>query len=57
MPVKRIDFREWRPHPWHGLEAGRELPVCVNAYIEITPFHLELDQLARQMRERLENAI
>ena len=28
---------EWRPHPWHGLEAGRELPLWVNAYIEITP--------------------
>jgi inorganic pyrophosphatase len=29
---------DWRPHPWHGLEAGRELPFWVNAYIEITPF-------------------
>jgi len=31
-------FSEWRPHPWHGLEAGREPPRFVNAYIEITPF-------------------
>ena len=31
---------EWRPHPWHGLEAGRELPLWVNAYIEITPYDL-----------------
>ena len=22
-------FAEWRPHPWHGLEAGRELPLWV----------------------------
>ena len=36
----RPDFHEWRPHPWHGLEAGRELPLSVNAYIEITPFDL-----------------
>ena len=31
---------EWRPHPWHGLQAGRELPLWVNAYIEITPYDL-----------------
>ena len=36
----RPDFHEWRPHPWHGLEAGRQLPLSVNAYIEITPFDL-----------------
>src|SRR5688500_7918189 len=34
------EFSQWRPHPWHGLEAGRELPLRVNAYIEITPFDL-----------------
>jgi inorganic pyrophosphatase len=34
------DFAQWRPHPWHGLEAGREPPHFVNAYIEITPFDL-----------------
>jgi len=38
--MKRPHFAEWRPHPWHGLEAGRELPLWVNAYIEITPFDL-----------------
>jgi inorganic pyrophosphatase len=38
--AKRPEFHEWRPHPWHGLEPGRELPVFVNAYIEITPFDL-----------------
>ena len=31
-------FYRWRPHPWHGLEAGEELPGTVNAYIEMTPF-------------------
>jgi inorganic pyrophosphatase len=38
--TQRPEFHEWRPHPWHGLEPGRELPVFVNAYIEITPFDL-----------------
>ncbi|RJX31532.1 MAG: inorganic pyrophosphatase [Oxalobacter sp.] len=31
-------FYRWRPHPWHGLEAGDDLPRIVNAYIEMTPF-------------------
>lgn len=31
-------FYRWRPHPWHGLEAGDDLPNVVNAYIEMTPF-------------------
>jgi inorganic pyrophosphatase len=31
-------FYRWRPHPWHGLEAGPDAPRIVNAYIEITPF-------------------
>jgi len=31
-------FYRWRPHPWHGLEAGPNPPQVVNAYIEITPF-------------------
>src|SRR5687767_14540426 len=34
------EFHEWRPHPWHGLEPGREPPLYINAYIEITPFDL-----------------
>ena len=33
-----MKFHEWRPHPWHRLEAGREPPAFINAYIEITPF-------------------
>jgi len=31
-------FFKWRPHPWHGLELGKNPPEIVNAYIEITPF-------------------
>ena len=31
-------FYRWRPHPWHGLKAGRDAPEIVNTYIEITPF-------------------
>ena len=27
----------FRPHPWHGLEAGRRCPEIVSAYIEIVP--------------------
>lgn len=40
IPLSRNQFARWRPHPWHGLEPGRELPHYVNAYIEITPFDL-----------------
>jgi len=28
---------QWRPHPWHGLEAGADAPGKVSAYIEMTP--------------------
>lgn len=31
-------FYRWRPHPWHGLDAGPDVPRVVHAYIEITPF-------------------
>lgn len=30
-------FYRWRPHPWHGIDAGDNAPEIVNAYIEITP--------------------
>lgn len=33
-------FYRWRPHPWHGLDVGPDVPSTVNAYIEITPFDL-----------------
>jgi inorganic pyrophosphatase len=35
--AKNQSFHKWRPHPWHGISAGKEPPVLVNAYIEITP--------------------
>ena len=46
-------FSQWRPHPWHGLEIGREPPRHVNAYIEITPFDLikyEVDKASGYLR-------
>lgn len=46
-------FSQWRPHPWHGLEVGRERPQLVNAYIEITPFDLmkyEVDKASGYLR-------
>lgn len=46
-------FSQWRPHPWHGLDVGREPPVFVNAYIEITPFDLikyEIDKSSGYLR-------
>ncbi len=46
-------FYRWRPHPWHGLEAGPEPPAIVHAYIEITPYDLmkyELDKETGYLR-------
>jgi inorganic pyrophosphatase len=46
-------FSQWRPHPWHGLDVGREPPVFVNAYIEITPYDLikyEIDKVTGYLR-------
>jgi inorganic pyrophosphatase len=46
-------FAQWRPHPWHGLETGREPPFHINSYIEITPFDLikyELDKATGYLR-------
>src|SRR5258708_3189737 len=46
-------FAAWRPHPWHGLDIGREPPIFVNAYIEITPFDLinyEIDKVTGYLR-------
>lgn len=37
MPFPEPFFR-WRPHPWHGIDAGEDAPDIVNAYIEITPY-------------------
>ena len=46
-------FYRWRPHPWHGLEAGPDAPSVVQAYIEITPFDTvkyEIDKQTGYMR-------
>lgn len=32
-----MNFQKFRPHPWHGISPGKEPPVLVTAYIEITP--------------------
>lgn len=47
------DFSQWRPHPWHGVDIGREPPFHVNAYIELTPFDLikyEVDKSTGYLR-------
>jgi inorganic pyrophosphatase len=33
-----MEFYQWRPHPWHGLETGQKPPELVSAYLELTPF-------------------
>lgn len=33
-------YYRWRPHPWHGLAAGPDVPRVVHAFVEITPFDL-----------------
>lgn len=38
MTVPPPPFYRFRPHPWHGLDAGDRAPAVVSAYIEITPF-------------------
>ncbi len=46
-------FYRWRPHPWHGLEAGPDAPRIVHAYIEVTPFDLvkyEVDKTTGYLR-------
>ena len=46
-------YSRWRPHPWHGLDPGPDVPRIVNAYIEITPFDLmkyEVDKASGYLR-------
>ena len=46
-------FYRWRPHPWHGFEAGDDIPHIVNAYIEMTPFdavNYEVDKTTGYLR-------
>ena len=47
------EFSQWRPHPWHGLPAGKEPPLHINAYIELTPFDTikyEVDKVSGYLR-------
>ncbi len=49
----RTAFDRFRPHPWHGLDVGKDPPRVVNAYIEITPFDLvkyEIDKATGYLR-------
>jgi inorganic pyrophosphatase len=46
-------FFRFRPHPWHGLDAGPDAPNVVIAYIEITPFDTmkyEIDKATGYLR-------
>lgn len=46
-------FNIWRPHPWHGLDAGPRAPDMVEAWIEICPFDLvkyEVDKVSGYLR-------
>jgi inorganic pyrophosphatase len=46
-------FYRWRPHPWHGLDVGPNVPSVVHAYIELTPFDrikYELDKQTGYLR-------
>ena len=36
--VNADSVKQFRPHPWHGLEVGPNPPELLNAFIEITPF-------------------
>jgi inorganic pyrophosphatase len=50
---EQLPFYRWRPHPWHGLDAGPDAPKIVNAYIEITPFDTikyEIDKATGYLR-------
>lgn len=51
--TSQLPFFRWRPHPWHGLDAGPGAPRVVNAYIEITPFDTikyEIDKATGYLR-------
>lgn len=48
-----MEFNHWRPHPWHGLEAGPQPPELVSAYLEITQFDsmkYEIDKVTGYLR-------
>jgi inorganic pyrophosphatase len=48
-----MTINHFRPHPWHGLDAGNNPPESLNAYIEITPFDTmkyEVDKVSGYLR-------
>ena len=48
-----MTINHFRPHPWHGLDAGHNPPESLNAYIEITPFDTmkyEVDKVSGYLR-------
>lgn len=48
-----MEFFQWRPHPWHGLDVGANSPNVVNVYLEITPFDsmkYEVDKITGYLR-------
>ena len=48
-----MTINHFRPHPWHGLDAGQNPPESLNAYIEITPFDTmkyEVDKVSGYLR-------
>jgi inorganic pyrophosphatase len=50
---KKIEFSQWRPHPWHGLDTWAGGRGSVLAYIEITPFDTikyEIDKTTGYLR-------
>ena len=46
----RPEFHEWRPHPWHGLEADLDRPAMRNDRNGVAV--LDLDDLAGEVRDR-----
>ncbi len=47
-PHEAVPPSRFRPHPWHGLEAGPAPPDLLWAYIEITPFDLVKYEVDKQ---------
>jgi inorganic pyrophosphatase len=46
-------LHQWRAHPWHGLDPGRDAPELVTCFVEMTPFDLikyEIDKANGYLR-------
>ena len=50
-------YYHYRPHPWHGLDAGTSPPDLMNAYIEITPFDLVKYEVDKRVEVILETRV